>query len=170
MTYKFLARGAIGPFSGFAWPTGGDWVEVNGPLDVGRCGIHVCRAGDLAHWLHEELWEVEIDGEQMVALDCLVARRARLVRHVDGWASGGARRFAEAAIEHAAAQADTDDLHVRELIDDAREAAGAGYIAVSAFTAALAVARIGAAADRERGFRRERAWQAGWIGRELIGR
>ncbi len=126
---------------------------------------------DLAHWLHEELWEIEPDGDKLEGPDCVVVRRARLVRRIDAWSQGGAARFADACIEHAAAQAgSSDDPAVRGFLDDATLAARGGYIAISAFSAALAVAGLGPAAEREREYRRERAWQADWIARELIER
>ncbi len=175
-TYKFLAKGAVGPISGFVWPSPrggapGAWIEVQGPLDVCARGVHICRPTDLAHWLHEELWEIEPDGDKLEGPDCVVVRRARLVRRIDAWSQGGAARFADACIEHAAAQAgSSDDPAVRGFLDDATLAARGGYIAISAFSAALAVAGLGPAAEREREYRRERAWQADWIARELIER
>src|SRR5689334_4079735 len=79
--YKFLAKGARGPISGFEWPSSytggpGPWVEVEGELGLCTNGYHVCRPLDLAHWLHDELWELETQGEQLEGLDCLVVRRA----------------------------------------------------------------------------------------------
>ena len=70
-TYKFLAAGAKGPITGFQWPVPqleapGDWVEADGPLEAGGRGAHVCRPAGLAHWIHDELWEVEIDGGGIV--------------------------------------------------------------------------------------------------------
>jgi hypothetical protein len=162
-SYKFLAKGAIGPLSGHTWPEPGRWLEASGPLVVCSRGIHVCRPQDLAHWLHDELWQVETEGEALEALDCTVVRRARLVRRIDAWSTGGAARFAEACIEHAQA---LDGAAA--FIDDARMARAAGYLAVSAFCSALAVAELDPGAVTERAFRRERIWQAGWITRELI--
>ncbi len=157
--YKFLGKGAVGTFTGFAWPAPGAWVSVEGALDACRNGIHVCRPHELAHWLHEELWELEVEGEQLDATDCLVVRRARLVRLVTAWDAEGAARFARACIEHAEGSAGAD-------LADAREAAGAGYPAIAAYIAALAVARAGA--DAERAYADERTWQSTWIERELL--
>lgn len=167
--YKFLANGAKGPFSGFAWPVAGAWVEVHGALAPCVRGIHVCRPIDLAHWLHEELWELETEGDALPGIDCVVVRRARLLRRVKAWNEVGARRFVTACIERAAelTLVRTNET-VRGLIDDAREASEAGYVAVGAFSTALAVARSGPAAEAERVYRVERAWQAAWIESELI--
>lgn len=173
--YKFLAKDAVGPFSGFAWPlpagdARGAWVEVEGPLELCTRGVHVCRPSDLAHWLHEELWELEIDGEELEGVDFIVVRRARLLQRIDAWSQGGALRFVLACIEHAMELVGPDpDARVRGFLDDARHAGAAGYPAVGAFCAASAVAKRASAADVERSYRSERAWQAAWIARELIG-
>jgi hypothetical protein len=174
-TYKFLATGAIGPLSGFAWPaplSGGGasaWVEVEGPLEPCVRGVHVCRPVDLAHWLHEELWETETEGDSLEALDCLVVRRARLVRRVEAWSADGAARFADACRAHAlAVAAHTDDTTVHAFIEDARLGASEGYFAVAAYCTALAVAKLAPAAEYEEAYRRERAWQGAWIAGELI--
>jgi len=159
--YKFLARGGVGPFSGLAWPD--TWIEVVGPLASCVRGIHVCRPDDLAHWLHDELWEVEADGDQTSGLDCLVVRRARLVRRIDAWSDGGARQFAEASIAHAA---EVSGAQQRELLDDATAAVTHGYVAVAAYAAALAVSRTGA--DPNDAYAQERTWQSRWIASHVI--
>ena len=170
-THKFLAAGALGPLSGFAWPmpsgaAPGAWVEVEGPLAPCARGIHVCQPLDLAHWIHDELWELEADGKQTAGLDCLVVQRARLVRRIDAWADAGPR-FAEACVEHAAARIGFTELEpVTALMSDARYMATHGYVAMSAFTAALALSRLPAVGSSA--YRRERAWQSGWLVTELL--
>ncbi len=168
IAYKFLAHGAVSPISRFVWPVpvssaAGAWVEASGTLAPCASGVHVCRATELAHWLNDELWELETGGDSLHAFDCMVVRRARLLGRIDAWTDGGAARFAGACIaraqtllEGAAAPASL------ELIDDARQAASAGYIRVSAYASALAVARRGQQ-DVESSFRQERAWQSQWI-------
>ena len=158
--FKFLGAGAVGTLTGFTWPTPGVWVDVHGPLDPCRNGIHVCRPHELAHWLHDELWELEVEGEEVEAVDCFVVRRARLVRRVAGWDPAGTERFATACIERAAPAAAAD------ILADARDAARAGFPAVAAYAAALAVAR--ATGDLEATYAAERAWQSAWIARELL--
>lgn len=172
IAYKFLARGAVSPISRFSWPrpipdVPGAWVEAAGPLEPCARGVHVCRAVDLAHWLGEEFWTVEADGELIPGVDCVVVRRARLLARIDAWSDGGALRFAEACIEHA--ETSLSAATSRELVDDAREAASAGHVSVSAYASALAVARHLAPEDVEGYFRQERAWQARWIAGTFLG-
>jgi hypothetical protein len=89
--YKFLRRGRVGAFSGFAWPVG-EWVEAE--PHVCASGIHACRPADLPYWLDAELWEIELDGA-VAAERKLVAPRGRLVRRVEAWDGGTARAFAD---------------------------------------------------------------------------
>jgi hypothetical protein len=148
-------------------------VRAAGALELCVNGSHVCRAGDLAHWLHDELWEIEAEGDQIEGIDCLVVRRARLVRRVDAWNSKGAETFAEACAQHATELADRapPDLAVtaRGLLEDAFFSARTGFPAVSAYASAVAVAKLGDPADQEAAYRRERAWQSSWIARVVIG-
>jgi hypothetical protein len=173
-THKFLATGAVGPLSGFAWPVPGNgapgaWVEASGPLVPCAHGVHVCRTFDLAHWIHDELWAVEAEGEQIDGVDCIVVQRARLVRRVERWNGAGRGKFANACVEHAAAQAGLNPAHeIRELLDDARFMSASGEIALSAFTAALAVSRSSAEAAVESAYRLERTWQSAWLAEQLL--
>jgi|SRR6185312_4717119 len=174
VAYKFLTRDATGPFSGSAWPlpTGaepGAWIHADaGALELCGRGAHVCRPADLAYWLHDDLWEVEVDGDQITGIDCLIVRRARLVRRLDGWHKGGAAgRFGEACVAHALALVPAA-APARAYLDDATEAARYGYVAVAAFAAALSVAKATATGEGEEpAYRAERAWQSAWIAREL---
>jgi hypothetical protein len=174
MTHKFLAKGAVGPLSGFAWPVPGHggpgaWVEATGPLAVCARGLHVCHPFDLAHWLHDELWEVEADGDPIDGLDCIVVPRARLVRRVDAWSGAGGQSFAGACVERAASQAGTDPTgEVSALLDDARFMARSGYVALAAFTAAVAVSRSADEASADGVYRRERTWQSAWIAEQML--
>jgi hypothetical protein len=167
IAYKFLAHGAVSPTSRFGWPLpvsgeAGAWVETSGALTACVRGVHVCRAMDLAHWLNEELWALQTDGDSLRGVDCMVVRRARLLRRVDAWSNGGAVRFARACIE----RAETSLLAISSrvlsrtsqgLVTDAKEAASAGYVSVSAYASALAVARRRRHKDVEGSFRQERA-------------
>jgi hypothetical protein len=176
--YKFLAKDGTGPLSGFKWPgpqdaAPGTWVEAEGPLVLCHRGVHVCRPVDLPYWLHDELWETEVEGDDLDGIDCLVVRRARLVRRIDGWHLGGAARFAEACVEHATRQVDATvesaGTAARGCLEDAAQSARSGYPAFAAFAAAFAVARSsGGPAGDEASYRRERAWQADWLTRALL--
>ena len=105
IAYKFLRPGAIGPFSGFAWPTPrdgepGPWVVAG--LEAGSCrdGVQACSATDLTRWIREELWAVELDGEIEEGPYKLRASRARLLLPVDGW-EGATAHLAEACATRA---------------------------------------------------------------------
>ena len=86
---KFLARGAVGPFTGFHWPTPspsapGEWIEAS-PEKLPARGIHACLIEHLSYWLEDELWEIELGQVVRRAPTQLVASRGRLVRQVIGW-------------------------------------------------------------------------------------
>lgn len=171
--YTFLAAGARAPFSGVPWPmpsghAPGAWMAAPPP----EPGVALCRATDLAHWLHDELWQAEPDGDVTDGIDGVIAARARLVRRIDAWNPAGAARFAEACWAHAsirvAAASEADRERVRGYLDDALTCARSGFPAVGAFSAAVAVAKLAEAAAVESAYRRERAWQGDWIVRELV--
>jgi hypothetical protein len=175
IAYKFLVEGALGPSSGLAWPkpyagSAGAWVEVLGPLAQCAEGVHVCRPADLAHWLNDELWEVETGSEEQPGIDCTIVRQARLRRRIDSWNERGRAQFAEACTARATALlGSATDEQARGLIDDAKLSASAGYIAVSAYCAALSVTKLAAPAQIEAVYRAERRWQSAFIARELLG-
>ena len=170
--YKFLARGAVGPISELVWPEPGVWLQSQEPLAVCESGVHVCSTEQLAHWLHEELWLVEVDGPELPGIDCRVTTRARLVREVEGWRQGGAARFAEAARDHAAQLAAAAPLEAQpllsQLVADASYHLPRGATALAAFCSAMAVAWLhgGDHFDGE-AYRVERAWQSAFITRDL---
>ena len=163
IAYKFLAKGALEPLSGLAWPVSGQEVQV-------------CRAEDLAHWLHDELWVLETEGEQRGGIDCLLVERARLVRRIDAWQLSDALRFALACAAHASTLADRVEASaattMRHYIEDAVASAHAGYIAVSAHAAALAVTlasiELGIESSEENAYRVERARQSTWLMQYVI--
>ncbi|MEO7734148.1 MAG: hypothetical protein ABIY55_24510 [Kofleriaceae bacterium] len=152
--FKFLAAGRIGPLSRVAWPAPGQWLVTAEPLRVGRHGAHVCRAEDLAHWLHDELWQIEVAGDRLAAPDCVVVERARLIERVDAW---DAAQFAAACIAHA--RAITDGPYLSDAVECLRH----GYAAIAAYNAALAIA-----GGDEAAYAAARAWQSAWIVRELL--
>ena len=169
--FKFLREGGIGPLTGFAWRPG-VWLEARGPLDVCRSGAHLLRVQDLAHWLHEELWRAEIEGEWIEGGDCIVARRARITERVDGWNGADGDRFAKACHERLGELAAVStDPGAREHLGNYQWAVNwhierknrvmAGYVS------ALGIAQLARDLTPAASFRRERAWQADWLSREL---
>lgn len=173
---KFLARGAIGALSGFAWPRAegaqpGAWVEVDAPLSPCERGIHACGLGDLAHWLHDELWIIELDGETAVSVDGVVAARGRLLHEVAEWRLGGARRFAQAAYDHAHALVHAEPAPSPDALRCLASAARhlpRGSVALAAYCAAMAIARnVGGIRFDQDAYDAERRHQSMLIVREL---
>jgi hypothetical protein len=124
--YKFLAPGAVGPFSGFPWPTPaagdpGPWVDGT-PTELARCraAVHACRVQDLPWWIQPELWEVELAEPVRQVRHKLFAPRGRLVARCAGWNAKAADAFGRACAARAAGYA----AGALEAIGE-REAAGA---------------------------------------------
>ena len=87
--YKVLIDGRSG-FTGWRWPlpTGdepGEWVSATGPLELCVNGVHACTVEQLAQWIGEELWTIELGGEILEAEAALVAARGRLLGRVAAW-------------------------------------------------------------------------------------
>lgn len=116
--YKFLATGAVGPFSGYRWPPPaesrepGEWVTAGNRLDPCRSGLHVCRPADLPFWVHEELYVVDVDGAFSAYESFVLANRARLAYRVE-WGRRTAQNFSRACV-----------WRVRDLAADALERTG----------------------------------------------
>jgi hypothetical protein len=156
--YKFLCEGCTGVLSGFTWPVG-EWVVVDGDLVPTRRGVHACRRQDLAYWLDEELWAVELDGEIRELDRLVVARAGRLAERVEAWTPRVADEFGHMAVNR------RRDLP--GLVEDAElwdwDPPSAAYMAAHA---------VGCAA-RDRGddytlaFEAERAWQGAWLADRL---
>jgi hypothetical protein len=157
IAYKFLRRGAIGPFSRFAWPTGspGAWVEAE--PHVCASGIHACEVEDLPYWIDAELWELELDGA-VRAERKLVARRGRLLRRIESWDERSARAFADSCAAAAA------KIGAGVLAADAAAYAASGEAATACFVSARAAETVEGSA----GYERERRRQAAWL-REHLG-
>jgi hypothetical protein len=100
IAYKFLATGAVAPFTGKRWPTPGStgpgaWLAAEA-ADLVRYGVHACRAEDLAWWPDDELWVVELGTPIITGAFHVVAARARLLAQVTTWSEEGARQYASA--------------------------------------------------------------------------
>lgn len=96
--FKFLAPGAVAPFSGFRWPVPGQglpgrWVEAVSSRP--ELGIHACRSCDLAYWLDAELWRAELSDPVVESQRQLVASKGRLLERVSAWDGDMPARFAE---------------------------------------------------------------------------
>jgi hypothetical protein len=86
VAYKFLSADRISPFAGVRWPEPGTgWVLARAEVGACRRAVHACRATDLAYWLGERLWRVELTGGITEAPSKIVAGRGRLLDPVDGW-------------------------------------------------------------------------------------
>jgi hypothetical protein len=161
LAYKFLHRGRVGIFSGFAWPVG-DWVSVDGPLLPTRSGIHACRLEHLPHWLDDELWVAELEGEVLEELRMLVAKRGRLVERLVAWNAVAAGEFTRACVarDHAQPELSADAAEWAEHPDGPVSA-----VYIVAHAAGVAAEKAGR--PYEEGFSAERAWQADWLDRRL---
>jgi hypothetical protein len=82
IAWKFLKAGAVGPFTGFRW-TPGAWVEAIDSRE--GLGVHACRVSDLAFWIGDELWRVELQGQVRERATQIEATRGRLLDRVAGW-------------------------------------------------------------------------------------
>jgi hypothetical protein len=158
IVYKFLAAGAVGPFSGFRWPARGEWVETGLPLEACRRGVHAAELEELPEWLSDELWSVELGGEISRSNGLVVAERGRLVERVDAWDGDAAREFAAACAQRLRERAGVDE-RFRPFADDAAQqielAVDPKLTAVVAF-----IARHAAEVVERGGAVAERAWQS----------
>ena len=146
--YKFLRAGAIGPFSGFAWPAPADggpgaWVRAGDHPDPCRRGVHACRVEHLPWWIADELWEVELAGKVVACPHKVAAGRGRLVRRVEGWTAALGRQYAAACALHAR------DHAVAALWDAGRGAEAQRLAACAALEAVETTARALAGAVPE---------------------
>lgn len=107
--YKFTAEDGGSCHGGTGKWTPGKWRSVSGELVACQRGLHVVRRDQVLQWLAPALWEVETVGDIIDAGDKLVARKARIVRRVEGWNERTARIFAADCAEDALQYA-TDDI------------------------------------------------------------
>jgi hypothetical protein len=171
IAFKFLSHGARSPVTGFAW-TPGTWVEAEGALAPCERGIHLLRPTDVAHWIHEELWRVEHEGETIEGIDAIIARRARLSELVSAWSEGGAARFAQACHDRLRdLLARVGEASEAWAIEKHRWAASVhverGNTTMAAYNAAMGFARAPLGGTPQERYRAERAWQSAWLAREL---
>lgn len=168
IAYKFLRAGRRTLVTRAVWPAPGDdaasWLEAGpGSLVPCRHGLHACRVEDLAYWIADELWEVELEGEVQVGGDSVVARRGRLVRAVDAWERGGSLAFARACIARALAHVDAANVPADHLArgyaEQAKQLETTSYLAALSHAAALSFALTAPSSEATSAFRAERAVQ-----------
>jgi Putative zinc-finger len=184
IAYKFLAPDRTAPFAQVRWPEpgtdGGGWIFASAVVGACRHAVHACRAKDLAYWLDQRLWRVELAGEVAESAAKVVAERGRLLAPVDGWPEAGpafvdncAARFAELCDW---AKENRDHRATRILKAYAAELAEETDPASAAYTAAHAAAIVGwlpgeGLAARARGernpFDAERRRQSRWLADRL---
>jgi hypothetical protein len=202
IVYKFLCAGGVGPFSGYSWPLprdGGPGPWVTSAPDPVLCdrAVHACRVSDLPWWLHDELWQAELDGIVSTGRHKVMAPRGRLVRRIDEWDAGCAQRFADACAERArdhaataldragadalaaALRATTTNRELREAVRGAEPpeptriavtmAADAARRALggNAVVTAYIAAHAAARVDGPDAIGAERSWQSEWLRAEL---
>jgi hypothetical protein len=161
---KALRAGAVGPFSGFRWPTPGDgpgrWVAANSSPCAS--GVHACLRGQLPLWPHDELGGIEL-GRAVTALERkVVAPWGRLVRRVEGWDAGALVEYGEACLARLEALA-VEHAEVRGYAADGRVILAQDEPLV----VALAAARAAEVVSGPGGYDEERAWQADWLAERL---
>jgi len=124
---------------------------------------------DLAYWLHEELWRIELDGDCVEGQDCILAPRGRLLERMDDWSEkGGAQEFARAVRDHALEiiAPHPERARLQGYVDDATCHVANGFLespALAGLCSAMAVAQAAGGDAIEDAYRRERAWQSAWI-------
>ena len=105
--FKFLDAQGRAPFTAAPWAPG-EWVEAAGAHPC-REGVHGFRAPDVAYWLADALWEIELDGDIVDTRHKVVGSRGRLVRPIEEYpaavrelAEVGVWRSRDRAVERAA--------------------------------------------------------------------
>jgi hypothetical protein len=157
IAFKWLSRGALAPFTGFRWPVDGSWVSAPPGAPEGA-GVHACRIGQLAWWIGEELWRVELDGPVRERETQIEAPRARLLDRVTAWDPAAFAKACVARTEAFAAEAPTAELADYLDLIKTLDAPTASFVA--------SVAAV-AARGTKQAFAEERAWQARWLARAL---
>jgi hypothetical protein len=157
IAFKWLARGAVAPFTGIRWPADGRWISAPQGAIEGS-GVHACRVAQLAFWVGEELWRVELEGPVVERETEIEARRARLVEQIADWNPAA---FVEACAERAAGMAaESGKAELIEFAAFSRQLPAP----TAAFVAASIAHRV---RDTASAFAEERAWQAQWLARTL---
>jgi hypothetical protein len=189
IAYKFLAKGAVAPFTGFRWPGPDVWVRA--PAGRDDAWVHACRTGDLPYWLDEELWRIELEAPVRETRYQIASSHARLVARIAGWDPAFGREYARAcalrardlalphltpalrdslagldglqAIADAVQRAGSPSRAAEYVSDAASNALQVGPAPISYIACTLASMLGGGLAA----FEAERAWQARWLAERL---
>ena len=78
----------------------GRWMPEIAGIRLCARGYHLCRRGDVIHWLHETIYEAEWRGERLDDTNKVVVGAARLLRPL-AWNETTARLFAADCSEDA---------------------------------------------------------------------
>jgi hypothetical protein len=187
--FKFLAAGAVSPFTDFCWPEDGTWVSA--PRERHASWVYACRKRDLPYWVAAELWRIELDGPIDEGSYQISAPVARLAGRIEAWDDGLRRLYAHACAMHArelalpvlppdlqerVAGTEEPDVIAAAVRSTSGAPATAGYVADAAgyvdaqspaaasYIACVVAASLG---EGQRAFEAERAWQARWLSEHL---
>lgn len=160
IAYKFLADGAVAPFTGFRWPVD-QWVVAEA-LAPCREGIHACRARDLPYWLGRELWEIELDGKILEQERKVIAERGRLVRRRTEWTPELLDEFVADLLQRTRLRFGSVPF-VSGYVADIQRFQAQRRVGLAAFAAARAAELHGGPSAYEQ----ERRRQAGWLADRL---
>lgn len=168
--FKFLRTGAVGPFSGFAWPTPsadgpGAWVAPSDQAPPPLAdAVRGCALDQLAYWVSDELWRLELEAVEVSARSA-AGSRGRLLDRIEGWDMGAIAEYVPACVSRgsqiaeAASNARVSAYAVEAAKHGPRGPAMAGFQAAHV----AGIAAIERGEDYEAGARAERAWQSSWI-------
>jgi hypothetical protein len=160
LAYKFTRPGGRSPFTGFAWPVG-EWIEVEGKLELCRNGIHACRAVALARWIDDELWLVELEGVEVEQDGLLLARRGRLLSRIEGWDAETSLELARSCVDRVQELAERNpDPLVRRRADHIAQIAESQDPSATALTMYTTAHTYD---DAEGTYYEERSRQADWL-------
>ena len=150
-------------------PHDAPWLQAaDGPLVACRNGLHACMVEQLAYWISDELWEVELGDEWIETRHSVIARRARLVRRIEAWEGAAALEFTEACRERArtqAAQASQLSTLATQYLESTEQFARDGKAALTAYVAALFCSALGPSELRMISFDAERREQSQLLAR-----
>ena len=190
--YKWTVGGKAIYGQGKYAPIGEAQPRIEGALKMCERGYHVCTAEQVSHWCGTELWEVEVDEEDVVATNRskTLCRTWKGIRKLN-WTTADMVDYAQACADRAKLHADScnradDDINksyackgaCREYAEnayflatrvaDSDSRVGSTYARDAAFYAALTANVNTPPRDDCNARVRERRWQREWI-EERIG-